>query len=159
MVNKDFYMNETSQNKTPYKASISLEQNIYSSEDLTNKDEKIKTGINSKIKILIVDDNAVNRFIMKKLLTMLGVSVTEATSGIQAIELIKNDNYQIAFIDYLMPHMDGLELTKYINTHLDEKIRPKIICVSGKSSSEIQYSFEQAGAFAVISKPIDIYDL
>lgn len=159
MVNKDYYMNEISQNKTPYKASISLEQNIYSSEDLTIKDEKIKTGINSKIKILIVDDNTVNRFIMTKLLTMLGVSITEAASGIQAIELIKNNIYQIAFIDYLMPQMNGLELTKYINTQIDEKIRPKIICVSGKLSSEIQSNFEQAGASAVISKPIEIDQL
>lgn len=156
MVNNDFknYC-ITKSNNPAYKDSISSEQSFYSVGDTSvNVEANIKHE-NKKIKVLIVDDNNVNRFITKNLLKLMELSVAEAVSGLQAIDMIKNDTYQVAFIDYLMPNMDGLELTKYINTHINEQNRPKIICISGKFNDDIQFMFKQAGACAVISKPIE----
>ncbi len=157
MVNNDFnnYCMKKSSNST-YKNSISSEHNFYSVVDPSENVEKNKKHENKKIKVLIVDDNNVNRFITKNVLKLMELSVAEAASGLQAIDMIKNDSYQVAFIDYLMPNMDGLELTKYINTQISEENRPKIICISGKYNDDIQCKFKQAGACAVISKPIEI---
>lgn len=109
-----------------------------------------------KIKVLIVDDNTVNRFVAKNLLNLLDVTVKEASSANEAMKLMKHEKYNLILIDYLMPNIDGLELTRWIQKTFDSSNKPIIIGVSGKIDDEIRQNFNQAGAYELIKKPIEI---
>ncbi|MBQ1548724.1 MAG: response regulator [Lachnospiraceae bacterium] len=60
-------------------------------------------------KILVTDDNAMNRKVFKNLLKATQMQIDEAESGPQAIELAKENRYNIIFMDHMMPDMDGIE--------------------------------------------------
>lgn len=139
-----------------YNNSVSIEQSSYADKDLYLKQGEIQKLFNDEVKILIVDDNAVNRLVARNLLTLLGVIVKEAASADDAINIIKKEAYDLILIDYLMPKMDGLELTRWIQEHFSEIIGPVIVGVLGNINDQIRQDFKQAGAYDVIKKPIEV---
>lgn len=60
-------------------------------------------------KILVVDDNAVNRKVFRNLLKETKIQVTEAEGGLECLELVKENHYDLIFLDHMMPEMDGVE--------------------------------------------------
>ena len=60
-------------------------------------------------KILVVDDNEINRFVFVSLLGATKVQVDEAESGIKCLEMTKKEKYHMIFMDHMMPEMDGIE--------------------------------------------------
>lgn len=60
-------------------------------------------------KILVVDDNAVNRKVLRNLLKETAIQVTEAASGAACLQLIQENQYDLIFLDHMMPEMDGIE--------------------------------------------------
>lgn len=60
-------------------------------------------------KVLVVDDNEINRRVFKGLLKQTLVQVTEASSGYECMELVKKEHYDIIFMDHMMPELDGVE--------------------------------------------------
>lgn len=78
----------------------------------------------NKIKrILIVEDQKANRYILEKYLEKLGYTdVTTATSGKEAMEFVMNSNYDLAIIDIKMKDIDGYQVVKFINENVKNKI-------------------------------------
>ena len=60
-------------------------------------------------KILVVDDNEINRFVFVSLLGATKVQVDESESGIKCLEMTKKEKYHMIFMDHMMPEMDGIE--------------------------------------------------
>ncbi|MGB3776628.1 MAG: response regulator, partial [Leeuwenhoekiella sp.] len=71
-------------------------------------------------KVLVVDDNINNQDILKEMLNSVGIETQQASNGIEAMDVIEKENdYDLAIIDYHMPYLNGLELIKYIREDLN----------------------------------------
>jgi len=104
--------------------------------------------------ILIADDNLPSRVLLSKLLSKLGYSVTMASDGKEAWEIIQKSNINFVITDWIMPVMDGLELCKRIrNADLGHYIYI-VILTSKEEKSEMIEGLE-AGADDFIVKPYD----
>jgi CheY-like chemotaxis protein len=104
-------------------------------------------------KVLIVDDMETNLFVAKSMLTPYGLTVDTATSGAEAIEKITaNRNYDIVFMDHLMPDMDGITTA---NAILERGYTGPVVALTANSASGQESVFISTGFDAFLSKPID----
>lgn len=110
-----------------------------------------------KMHILVVDDNAVNRMIARKLLAKRGFNADEAESGLQAIELIKNEHYDAVLMDIDMPHMDGIEATRKIRQLTQNHV--PIIAMTAHTMQGDRERFIDAGMDDYIAKPFIHHEL
>lgn len=104
-------------------------------------------------KILIVDDERSIRNTLKDILEVESYQVDVVESGIEALELIKENNYDVVFSDIKMPQMDGVELLQKIKVNNPET---PIIMISGHGTIETAVDCIKKGAYDFIEKPIDL---
>jgi DNA-binding NtrC family response regulator len=109
------------------------------------------------MKILVVDDEAPVRDIIRKGLSQMGgYSVEVAQNGVEAIEKIEKDVFDLVLTDLKMPEMDGLELLKTI-----KGTRPEVTVVLMTAYGSIETAVEamRIGANDYITKPVDLNEL
>lgn len=106
-------------------------------------------------KILIIEDEAAIRRVLTKILSEESdtYSVEDAEDGIQGLEKIKNNDYDLVLCDIKMPKMDGVEVLEAV-----KKIKPEIpmVMISGHGDMETAIQTMRLGAFDYISKPPDL---
>ncbi|HQK41324.1 MAG TPA: sigma-54 dependent transcriptional regulator, partial [Flavobacterium alvei] len=106
-------------------------------------------------KILIIEDEAAIRRVLTKILSEESetYSVEDVEDGIQGLERIKNNDYDLVLCDIKMPKMDGVELLEAV-----KKIKPEIpmVMISGHGDMETAIQTMRLGAFDYISKPPDL---
>ncbi len=106
-------------------------------------------------KILIIEDEAPIRRVLNKILSEESETylVQEAEDGLQGIELVKNEDFDLILCDIKMPKMDGVEVLEAI-----KKIKPEIpmVMISGHGDLETAVNTMRLGAFDYISKPPDL---
>jgi PAS domain S-box-containing protein len=108
-------------------------------------------------KILLVEDNDMNRLVASYALNDFNVNVTEAENGLKAVELLKEHTYDIILMDIQMPEMNGMEATKVIRNEL--KIETPIIALSANAfKSEIDKCLE-IGMNDYVTKPFEEHEL
>ena len=111
-------------------------------------------------KILIVDDNEMNRKVAVGLLQPLKMQIDTADSGKNAIKMVQETKYDIVFMDHMMPVMDGVEATKKIRELPGESYKNlPIIALTANAVSGAKESFIEAGMNDFVAKPIDIKDI
>jgi len=107
--------------------------------------------------ILIVDDVETNLYVAKGLMTPYGLKIDLATSGFEAINKIKEgNNYDVIFMDHMMPKMDGIEATKHLRKMGYTK---SIVALTANALAGHAEMFLKNGFDDFISKPIDIRQL
>ncbi|QYJ86537.1 response regulator [Shewanella mesophila] len=107
------------------------------------------------IRVLVVDDSKMARNIIRRTITNLGLKlITEASDGAEAIELMKNNMYDLVITDYNMPNADGLALTQYIRNHSQQSHIP-ILMVSSEANDAHLSNVSQAGVNALCDKPFE----
>ena len=111
-------------------------------------------------RILLVEDNELNREIAEELIGATGASVESAEDGVQAVEMFKESAegyYDLILMDVQMPHMDGYEATRCIRAlgRSDAQKVPIFAMTANAFAEDVQKSRE-AGMNAHISKPLDI---
>jgi len=106
------------------------------------------------LKILIVDDEEYNRLLFKTILDRWKVKYYEAANGMEALEMLKSDRYDLLFMDARMPGIDGLKATQFIRNEMNimESEMP-VICISAASMSEDWQKYQKAGMNAFLPKP------
>lgn len=110
--------------------------------------------------VLIVDDNEMNRKLAVALLKPYGVKADVAESGAQALEKIKSTPYDLIFMDYLMPEMDGAETTIHLRGMDEAYFREvPIIALTADDREEVTDILLQAGMNGILRKPIDVSQL
>jgi len=106
-------------------------------------------------KILVIEDEAAIRRVLGKILSEENdtYKVEEAEDGLQGLEKIKNDDYDLVLCDIKMPKMDGVEVLEAV-----KKIKPEIpiVMISGHGDLETAINTMRLGAFDYISKPPDL---
>ena len=105
------------------------------------------------ISILLVEDNEMNRMVVQNTLQYYDCSVTEAENGMEAITLLKNQNFDIILMDIQMPEMDGYEATKIIRT--DFKLTTPIIALTANAFKTEIEKCKKAGMNDYVTKPFD----
>ena len=116
----------------------------------------------SDIHILLVDDNKASRMVFKKTLLSFSFRVTESGNGQEALNILlsnHNDPFSLVLVDWRMPGMDGIELTRRIKTLSKECEIPSILMVTAYRDDSIIKNAESAGIEAVLTKPIKPSDL
>lgn len=107
-------------------------------------------------RVLVVDDNLINRKVALGFLKKYGFDLTEAESGPEAVELVKQNRFDIIFMDHMMPGMDGVEATRIIREECGENGRtPTIIALTANAMEGMRERFLQCGFQDFVSKPID----
>jgi signal transduction histidine kinase/CheY-like chemotaxis protein len=110
------------------------------------------------LKVLVVDDNAVNLMVanlaFKRSLPL--AEVTLASSGAQALELLREMSFDVALIDMVMPQMDGLEVTRMIrSTFAKSACNMPILALTANTNPVDEEQCLKAGMDDIIHKPID----
>ena len=109
-------------------------------------------------RILIVDDNAVNRKYAKGLLKAPDLEITEVEDGARALEEFASQHFDMVLMDIQMPGMDGFECLKLIRENYPDKYCP-ILAVTAFSNDRERHEFTEAGFQSLIPKPIKPSDL
>lgn len=114
-------------------------------------------------RILLVEDNEMNREIAKDILEDYGMIVEEAFDGVMAVDILKEKGpvyYDMVFMDVQMPRMDGYEATKTIRKLPDERFKDLlIIAMTANAFEEDKRAALDATMNAHLAKPINIRDL
>jgi signal transduction histidine kinase/DNA-binding response OmpR family regulator len=111
-----------------------------------------------RLRVLVVDDNATNRKLLRMLLGSWGCKHTEVESGVGALAALRDAKrlgrpYNIALIDYQMPEMDGEVLSRAIKADATIADTPLVMLTSVGSIGEVS-RMEQAGLAAYLTKPL-----
>lgn len=106
-------------------------------------------------KILVVDDNAVNLKVAKGLMHTHDIEIDTAQSGIEAIKKIKETDYDIVFMDHMMPEMDGVDTTHIIRKMEEPKSTIPIIALTANAINGVREMFIKEGLNDFLAKPIE----
>jgi CheY-like chemotaxis protein len=110
----------------------------------------------SPLKILVVDDDVLNRRLMKVLLTHEGYQVHVAANGLEAFDAIKFQKFDIVFMDLRMPEMDGLEASRRIREWENGGQHTFIVGLTASYLPEEGPKMFEAGIDNYISKPFQM---
>lgn len=109
----------------------------------------------TSIRVLVVDDSKMARNFVSRVLRSLGIErLTEAADGAEAIEIIKENTFDLVVTDYNMPEVNGKELTEYIRNESEQSHIP-VLMVSSESNEAHLSNIEQSGVNAMCDKPFE----
>lgn len=109
-------------------------------------------------KVLVVDDNEVNLSVLKNIISLYGADVDSVKSGAAAIDLASTKNYDILFIDYLMPELDGIETLRKIRS-LNKRYRTVPAVLVSANSESRDNDYQDGGFNEYLPKPISQNDI
>ena len=107
-------------------------------------------------KVLVVDDIEMNLIVAESILENFGIKPEVAISGMEALDLIKEKEYDLIFMDQMMPEMNGTETTAIIRKFNNYYSKVPIIALTANALSGADLIFLESGFNGYISKPIDI---
>ena len=114
-------------------------------------------------KVLLVEDNDLNREIARTILEEVGMEVEEATDGTVAVDMLgkkKSSDYDVVLMDIQMPYMDGYKATRIIrNAEVRTRGHVPIIAMTANAFEEDKAKAYEAGMDAHIAKPVDTKEL
>jgi CheY-like chemotaxis protein len=113
---------------------------------------------NANLTVLVVEDFADNRFMMRRLLEMSGYRVVEAVDGKEAVEMAESARPDLILMDLSLPRLDGLDATRRIR-ELDGLSRIPIVAVSAHDTNDFHAEALAAGCNEYVTKPIDFDEL
>jgi len=112
------------------------------------------------MKILIVDDIFTNRLLLVEILKSLGHEYMQAENGKEAIEIIRNNDFDIVLMDIEMPVMNGLETTQYIRQNIPfPKNKIPIVALTAHNPQLFFEEFKNKGFDTLLTKPYNIEKL
>ena len=123
-----------------------------------SQDRKPKTEDQS-LKILIAEDNPINRELTQKMLEQIGFATEMAENGLEAVKASAETNYDLILMDYQMPEMDGFEAATTIRQQRTGEHRPKIIALTANATTGERERCLDAGMDDYLCKPITKEDL
>ncbi|GAB1158685.1 hypothetical protein YWY31_47100 [Paenibacillus illinoisensis] len=133
----------------------------YASEDTARQfsHDRTRQGDKVAMRILVAEDHPVNRKILTEYLEKLGYEADVCTNGVEAIEAISQNSYDIVLMDIHMPVMDGLKATDLVHRLIPQDRIPAIIAVTGNAKREDKEACLEMGMRDFISKPVMLSEL
>jgi CheY-like chemotaxis protein/HPt (histidine-containing phosphotransfer) domain-containing protein len=132
---------------------------LQASEASAERDETAQAGAAaSGLRILVVEDMAVNQMVARSMLASLGHAVEIAENGETALAKVRSQSYDLIFMDMQMPRMDGLEATAAIRALENGKSIP-IVAMTANAFASDRAACLAAGMNDFVAKPISVPDL
>ena len=103
-------------------------------------------------RILVVDDDDTTRLIISRLLAKMGFSVSEARDGVEALEILRSDRFDLMVCDVWMPRMTGLDLLVALRT-LDHA--PRVVVMTSDDTPDTMLKAVREQAFSYVHKPVE----
>lgn len=107
------------------------------------------------LEILVAEDNMINMKLITTVLSKLGYTADTAANGDKALEAFLEKQYDLIFMDVLMPEVDGLEATKAIRSRV-ERAQPTIVAMTANAMLEDKEACLEAGMDDYMSKPMEV---
>jgi CheY-like chemotaxis protein len=104
--------------------------------------------------ILVVEDNAINRSVLREMLERIGHQVTEAADGLQGLQAAQNQTYDLIVMDVSMPVMDGIEAVRRIRSEAGPNRQTYILGLTAHGREEYRDRAMKAGMDGFFTKPI-----
>ena len=104
-----------------------------------------------KARVLVVDDNTINLNVAAGLLRQCDIAAETALSGMEAIELIKKNDYDLVFMDHMMPELNGVETVKILR---QSGLNVPVIAFTANAISDVKDEFLAAGMNDLLIKPV-----
>lgn len=146
---------------TEFICSIRLK--VANSDNVSGNDDELDLSALKGKKVLLVEDNDLNREIARSILEDVGMEVEEAADGTIAVEILgkkKGTAYDVVLMDIQMPYMDGYKATRIIrNAEVRTKGHVPIIAMTANAFEEDKKKAFEAGMDAHIAKPVEIKEL
>jgi CheY-like chemotaxis protein len=132
---------------------------VPSSSGAANVEHPKKMAENAPLRILLAEDNMINQKVALKVLERFGYRADVAGNGLEAIDAIGRQHYDVVLMDVQMPEMDGLEATREICRRWDAQHRPLIVAMTANATPEDRNRCREAGMDDYLSKPVRVEDL
>lgn len=164
IIGGDLSFSSDKDNKTYF--SVSFNQKMGTEEELI-RDYNVSKNYSAKgwkapqSKVLVVDDTPTNLKLITGMIKLHGIEPDSAKSGKEALQLMEKQKYDMVFLDYMMPEMNGVETFRQIKARMGNPNfnNIPIIALSSKTLQKDKQSFIEIGFDDFISKPIDDRDL
>jgi PAS domain S-box-containing protein len=108
------------------------------------------------LRILLAEDNEVNRKVALRMLQGFGYDADVAANGLEAVAAVRRQRYDLVLMDIQMPEMDGLEATRRIVEQFEGERRPRIVAMSANALREDAETAKRAGVDDYVVKPISV---
>jgi CheY-like chemotaxis protein len=113
----------------------------------------------SRLRVLVAEDNVVNQKVIRYLLKRLGYVADVVANGLEVLEAMRRQRYDVILMDMRMPEMDGLEAITRIRCEWPSAQQPEIIALTADVTQETREACELAGVRAYLSKPVQVDEL
>jgi CheY-like chemotaxis protein len=113
------------------------------------------TDILHRMRVLVAEDNKINQMIIKELLSAVGIDVTLADNGIEALALLRTKTFDLVLMDIQMPEMDGLTATAQIRSNHRYDDLP-IVAMTANVGLEFLEESRAAGMDDFLTKPVEV---
>jgi len=108
------------------------------------------------LRILLAEDNVVNQKLAMRLLQQMGYRADLASNGIEAVESVQRQIYDVVLMDVQMPEMDGLEASRRITAAAPQGKRPRIVAMTANAMQGDREMCMEAGMDDYVTKPIRV---
>ena len=108
------------------------------------------------LRILLAEDNVVNQKLAMRILQQMGYRADLASNGIEAVESVKRQAYDVILMDVQMPEMDGLEASRRITAKWPAGARPRIVAMTANAMQGDREMCLAAGMDDYVTKPIRV---
>ncbi len=148
----------------PIKTSnlLTVLTNVVTAASTNKKKQRTGTGIDPTmanrhpLRILLAEDNMVNQKVATKLLSKLGYRVDVAGNGVEVIEALERQTYDVILMDIQMPEMDGDEATRQVRAKWPEDRQPHIVAMTAHALEGDREKYLARGMDDYVSKPISV---
>ncbi len=147
--------------------TVSFPQKVMGEEKIGNFQEHFQKYVQSmssykeqfiapEAKVMVVDDNSMNLFVVEKLLQKTKVQVTKCSSGELCLQNAKNEAFDVIFLDHMMPGMDGIETLRHLKTmEHNQSEQAVVIALTANAILGVREQYLAEGFDDYLSKPID----
>ena len=111
------------------------------------------------MRILFVEDNEVNRRVVKEMLRAGHIDMFEAEDGQVGLEMIEANDYDLILMDLRMPRMDGITAIRHLRAREDAKATLPVIVLTADSGPSVDADCRAAGADHVLARPVSMASL
>lgn len=106
------------------------------------------------MRVLFIEDDPMNRRVVRDMLQVAGVEMAEAERGDIGLAMVEEDAYDLLLVDLRMPGMDGLEVIRRVRARTDEKATVPIIVVTADTAVDLRDQCAAIGADDFLQKPV-----
>lgn len=108
------------------------------------------------MKIIYIDDNATNRQLLRDMLALEGIAMTEAGDAPTGLGMIESEDFDLVFMDLRMPNMNGVTAIRQLRSSATRRRHVPIVVVTANPSEGVRSMCRTAGASGFLDKPIDM---